>query len=247
MKRLQANRALLALVPLVVAGFVFLHAGVSSSGDGSFIPPADREAARCPADMSYIPAGVFLAGATGEQVELPDYQPDIVRDPRSRGEFRTADYCIERYEFPGLGHRPLADVTWVQARVACELRGRRLCTENEWAKACGGVLGWLYPYGDVFVSGLCHADVDEEGEYDRVVNSGVRDSCRSPWSTFNMEGNVSEWVEDRRADAPWDRWVLGGTLWPGVYGRGCQARHAHPAVAPVAGDDGFRCCLEPRR
>jgi hypothetical protein len=109
------------------------------------------------------------------------------------------------------------------------------------------VLGWLYPYGDIYVPGLCHADVDEEGQYDRVVNSGVRDSCRSPWSTFNMEGNVSEWVEDTRVGAPWDRWVLGGTLWPGVYGRGCQARHAHPAVAPVAGDDGFRCCLEPER
>jgi len=244
---LSANRVLLgALLPLVAA-LVFFYSGNSSGGDGTFITPSQREAALCPAEMSYVPAGTFLAGASGEQVELPDYQPDIVRDPRPRGEFETAAYCIDRYEFPGAGHRPLADVTWVQARVACELRGRRLCTENEWAKACGGVLGWLYPYGNIYVPGLCHADVDEEGEYDRVVESARRDTCRSPWRTFNMEGNVSEWVEDRRAGAPWDRWVLGGTLWPGVYGRGCQARHAHPAVAPVAGDDGFRCCLEPAR
>ncbi len=237
---------LVAVLP-VVAAAAFLAAGNSSGGDGAFITPAQREAALCPVDMSYIPAGAFLAGASGEQVELPDYEPDIVRDPRSRGQFLTASYCIDRYEFPGAGQRPLADVTWVQARVACELRGRRLCSENEWSKACGGVLGWLYPYGDKYVPGLCHADVDEEGEYDRVVNSARRDSCRSPWRTFDMEGNVSEWVEDSRAGAPWDRWVLGGTLWPGVYGRGCQARHAHPAVAPVAGDDGFRCCLEPKR
>jgi formylglycine-generating enzyme required for sulfatase activity len=247
MTLLGRPRASLPLLLLLLAGFVFLHAGSSSGGDGAFISSAQREAVLCPEDMAWIPGGAFLGGASGEQVELPDYQPDIVRDPRPRGEFRTDPYCIDRYEFPGAGHRPLADVTWVQARVACETRGRRLCSEDEWAKACGGVLGWLYPYGDIYVPGLCHADVDEEGQYDRVVNSGVRDSCRSPWSTFNMEGNVSEWVEDTRAGAPWDRWVLGGTLWPGVYGRGCQARHAHPAVAPVAGDDGFRCCLEPSR
>lgn len=241
------SRTLLVFSFVLLSALVFLSSGVSSGGDGSYLSMSAREAVLCPEDMSYVPAGAFLGGATGEQVELPDYQPDIVRDPRPRGEFRTESYCIDRYEFPGSGYRPLADVTWVQARVACELRGRRLCSENEWAKACGGVLGWLYPYGDVYVPGLCHADVDEEGQYDRVVDSGKRDSCRSPWSTFNMEGNVSEWVEERREGAPWDRWVLGGTLWPGVYGRGCQSRHAHPAVAPVAGDDGFRCCLAPRR
>tara|TARA_Y100001968_G_scaffold311740_1_gene334158 strand:- start:870 stop:1613 length:744 start_codon:yes stop_codon:yes gene_type:complete len=238
---------LLCLVLLVAVVLYLAPLAVSSGGDGRYISPAQRGAVLCPEDMSYVSAGTFLAGASAEQVELSDYQPDIVRDPRPRGQFETDEYCIERYEFPGKGFRPLADVTWVQARVACELRGRRLCTENEWTKACGGVLGWLYPYGDRYVLGLCHADVDEEGEYDRVVDSGWSDRCRSPWNTFDMEGNVSEWVEDRRAGAPWDRWVLGGTLWPGVYGRGCQARHAHPAVAPVAGDDGFRCCLDTRR
>ncbi|HCP44576.1 MAG TPA: hypothetical protein DIU15_00850 [Deltaproteobacteria bacterium] len=236
--------AILLKLTIVASLFVSVGAAVVPGAD-RFVGLEERSEALCPADMIYVPGGAFLSGATREQVGLPDYEPDIYREPRPRGTFETGSYCMDRYEFPGKGHRPLADVTWVQARVACEARGRRLCTENEWAKACGGVLGWLYPYGDVQVPGLCHADVQEEGQYDLVVNSGVRDSCRSPYGTYNMEGNVSEWVEGRRPDAPWDRWVLGGTLWPGVYGRGCQARHAHPAVAPVAGDDGFRCCIEP--
>lgn len=212
-------------------------------------PYVDREArtaARCAPDMALVPGGAFQAGATADQVGLPDYEPDIVRDPRPRGTFETDDFCIDHYEFPGEGRRPLADVTWVQARVACELVGKRLCTEDEWTLACGGPLGRLFPYGDLAVPGLCHADVQLEGQYDLVVPGGTTPTCRSPYGTWDQEGNVSEWVEGRRsADSP-DRWVLGGTMWPGVYGRGCQARHAHPQVAPVSGDDGFRCCSDPR-
>jgi formylglycine-generating enzyme required for sulfatase activity len=138
----------------------------------------------------------------------------------------------------------VADVSWVQARVACASRGKRLCTENEWTKSCGGVLGWNQPYGPIRVVGACHADVVEEGSYDRALPGGSKPHCRSPWGTFDQEGNVSEWVEDKRQEGHPDRWVLGGTMWPGVYGQGCQARHAHPEIAPVAGDDGFRCCVD---
>jgi len=217
-------------------------------GGGRFRGPAERSAALCPSDMVFVPGGAFLGGATGDEVGLPDYVPDIVREPRPEGTFATEPFCIDRTEWPGSdATRPVADVTWVQARVACELSGKRLCAEDEWAKACGGALGWLRPYGDRPVVGLCHADVQEEGQYDAVVPPGSVATCRGPYGTLDQEGNISEWVEDRRNDVSLDRWVLGGTMWPGVYGAGCQARHAHPEVAPVAGDDGFRCCREVNR
>lgn len=203
---------------------------------------ADRSEALCPPDMAWIPAGSFAAGALPETVGVAARDVDIVRDPRPPGVFETGDFCIDRYEWPGRGQRPVADVSWLQARVACESVGKRLCTENEWVKSCGGVLGWNQPYGPTRVVGLCHADVFEEGAYDRALAAGSKATCQSPWGTWDQEGNVSEWVEDARAPGSRDRWVLGGTMWPGVYGQGCQARHAHPEVAPVAGDDGFRCC-----
>ena len=235
--RTTAPTLLLAACALLLAAVGVEH---------PYVGRAARSAARCPADMVLVPGGAFEGGASAEQVGLPDYQPDIVRDPRPRGVFENEDYCIDRHEFPGAGRRPLADVTWVQARVTCELQGKRLCHEDEWVQACGGPLGRLFPYGDTAVPGLCHADVFEEGDYDLVVPAGSVPTCSSLYGTFDQEGNVSEWVEDRRAaDSP-DRWVLGGTMWPGVYGRGCQARHAHPQVAPVSGDDGFRCCADPR-
>jgi eukaryotic-like serine/threonine-protein kinase len=244
-ERLGSTPLMRVLLPfLLVAACLLLLAG--SALERPYVGVAARAAARCPSDMAYVPGGTFEAGATADEVGLPDYQPDIVRDPRPRGRFETAEYCIDRFEFPGEGRRPLADVTWVQARVSCELGGKRLCSEDEWVKACAGPLGTLFPYGDVQTPGLCHADVFEEGRYELVVPAGSVATCRSPYGTFDQEGNVSEWVEGRRAADSTDRWVLGGTMWAGVYGRGCQARHAHPQVAPVSGDDGFRCCVDPR-
>jgi eukaryotic-like serine/threonine-protein kinase len=227
-----ATLGLALSAPLLVAG-----SGASFAGRDA------RSAALCPSDMVWVPAGPFAAGATGEDVGLPSYEPDIPRDPRPRGAFETDHYCIDRYEWPGRGQRPLADVTWLQARAACEAVGKRLCSEDEWSKACGGVAGWLLPYGDLRVVGLCHADVQEEGSYDSVVPAGSTPTCRSPYGTLDQEGNLSEWVEEVAPDGV-HRYVLGGTMWPGVYGSGCQARHGHPEVAPVAGDDGFRCCRE---
>ena len=229
-----------SLRPLLLGGF----AVALIAAGGSFAGPDERAAALCPPDMVFVPGGAFEAGATGEEVGLPPVNPDIVRAPRPRGTFETEGVCIDQTEWPGVGRRPIADVTWVQARVACAAAGQRLCSENAWVKACGGVLGWLRPYGDQHVVGLCHADL-EEGRYDEVRPAGSVATCRSPYGTFDQEGNVSEWVEDRREAGHPDRWVLGGTMWPGVYGAGCQARHAHPQMAPVAGDDGFRCCREP--
>lgn len=230
---------LLAVPALVVVALL------STGGDQArFTGREARSAALCPEDMLWVPAGTFQAGATGEDVALSSYKPDIPRDPRPPGTFRTGDFCIDRYEWPGKGRRPLADVTWLQARVACEAVGKRLCSEDEWSKACGGALGWLMPYGDLKVVGLCHADLAEEGAYDRVIPVGSLATCRSPYGTLDQEGSLSEWVEDETTLGSLDRWCLGGTMWPGVYGRGCQARHAHPQVSPVSGDDGFRCCAE---
>ena len=232
-----------SFMPALLLFAVLLQA--PTAVERSFVGRSARAAARCPAEMVLVPGTAFQAGADAEAVGLPDYVPDIVREPRARGVFSTSEVCVDRAEFPGEGRTAVADVTWVQAKVACSLQGKRLCTEDEWTAACGGVLGWLFPYGDVQVPGLCHADVAEEGRYELVEPGGAKPACRSPWGTLDQEGNVSEWVEDRREAGSGDRWVLGGTMWPGVYGRGCQARHAHPQLAPVSGDDGFRCCRDP--
>lgn len=236
-------------------------AGVSTGGD--YLGPAAREAALCPTDMVLVPGGAFLAGASPEAIGIPDFVPDIPRDPRPRALRHAGPVCIDRTEWPGARGVAQANVTWLQARVTCEARGRRLCSEDEWTKACGGPLGWLRPYGDAHVPGLCHADVAGEGRYEEVAQSGTFSGCASVYGARDLEGNLSEWAEgeldppdpskvmqrDDDGEPPRRltdfRMSLGGTMWPGVYGSGCQARHGHPMVAPVSGDDGFRCCRDP--
>lgn len=104
-----------------------------------------------------------------------------------------------------------------------------------------------------------------EGLYERVRPAGTVETCASVYGVFDLEGSVSEWVEDPLSppdpalvqasdggegvdpgllDADF-RGVLGGTMWPGLYGFGCQARHGHPRVGPTSSDDGWRCCRAP--
>lgn len=221
------------------------------------VPPADAggwsepgptsPADPCPADMAFVPAGSFVSGATGEQVELSPDWPDREFQPRARHERRTGAYCIDLYEFPNvLGAKPRVYVGWAEAKQACESRGRRLCSEDEWTRACGGDAGWLYPYGDTHEPKRCNDTVDPVGDDSQMAGSGDFPDCVSPFGVYDMEGNVSEWVDAvHELDPDRARIVRGGTMWVAVYGHSCMSRHSHHQGGPTHGDDGFRCCAAP--
>ncbi len=205
-------------------------------------------ASSCPEDMVHVPAGAFISGATGEAIDFyPDW-PGIEHLPRPRQTRSTGEYCIDRLEYPNVaGEKPRAYVSWDEAKALCRDRGRRLCTEDEWSKACGGEQGWLFPYGDTYQTGLCNADVTEGvGEARWIRPAGDFPRCESPCGALDLEGNLSEWVDAVPADDDPDlRIVRGGTMWVGVYGRGCMARHRHHHTDASHEDDGFRCCADP--
>ena len=49
------------------------------------------------------------------------------------------DFYIDTYEYPNQrGALPTVDVTWGEAESLCAAQGKRLCTEQEWQKACTG-------------------------------------------------------------------------------------------------------------
>ncbi len=69
------------------------------------------------------------------------------------------DFCIDRFEAPNApGGLPLVMYTFVEAVDWCELRGKRLCFDDEWERVCGGPQGLTYPYGDDHEPGLCNDD-----------------------------------------------------------------------------------------
>ena len=199
----------------------------------------------CPQGMAAIPAGSFPMGAEREQIEAADW-PETWNLPRSPGERSTGSFCMDRHEYPNRsGEKPKVYVTWEAARDLCEAEGKRLCTEDEWTKACAGEHGRLFPYGELYEPGRCHDDA-EVGDESALEPAGSRSGCVSAFGVADLDGNTSEWVQDAHPNDPENlRTLRGGTMWLAIYGRGCMSRHAHDLNGPTHGDDSFRCCLTP--
>jgi formylglycine-generating enzyme required for sulfatase activity len=69
------------------------------------------------------------------------------------------DFCIDRFEAPNVeGELPLVMFTFVEAANWCGDRGKRLCFDDEWMRACEGLGGSTYPYGDTHQPGVCNDD-----------------------------------------------------------------------------------------
>ncbi len=203
------------------------------------------------------------------------------------GMVRVDTFCIDAYEAalvrsvdgsswspyfnPGVvavravsvkGAVPQGYVNQVQADGACLAAGKRLCTNEEWLRACRGPENHVYPYGDSLVVGRCndHRAVHPAVEYfgttdswifseignaclnqllDSLDPSGDNPDCVTADGAFDMMGNLHEWTAD-----------LAGTFRGGFYvdtvknGSGClYATTAHD-VYHWDYSTGFRCCAE---
>lgn len=198
------------------------------------VAPAGKS---CPKGMVLIETGAFMMGA-------PRNDPE-----RNFGDLQYASvdvggFCIDYYEAPnGRGRAPTAKVSFAAAERACKAKGKRLCSEPEWEKACKGPSGLRYPYGNQWDPAAC-ATEDDEGNDREVSKSGTFERCRSGFNVLDMSGNLAEWTS-----TPWPGGggyvVKGGSSdRPGYDGR-CAARKKKPgnATAEVLG---FRCCADPK-
>lgn len=156
---------------------------------------------------------------------------------------------------------PQSYLSQVLARRACENAGKRLCSQDEWLRACKGKAGLKYPYGGAYRQGACnvyrfvhpaavlhgspslgHRDprlnLVYEGESPLLRTTGESQACVSRWEderVFDMVGNLDEWVEE-------------GMFLGGFYARsttqGCEAKVTVHAPAYYDYSTGVRCCRD---
>jgi len=204
------------------------------------------------------------------------------------GMLRVAAFCVDRYEAslqlttgaewspywnPGTravralsraGAVPQGYINGRQAAAACAAAGKRLCTDQEWLRACRGPTSTTFPYGNTRMTGVCNDDrikhpaVEYFGTSDPSVYgmiqhpclnqldhsvdpSGQRTGCVTTEGALDMMGNLHEWTADPA-----------GTFRGGYYmdttrnGPGClYATTAHD-TSHWDYSTGFRCCANPQ-
>ncbi len=97
------------------------------------------------------------------------------------------------------GVLPSAHLSRYQAIRACQAQGKRLCSLGEYTQACGENEG-AFPYSNMFSPGQCNDPYAGAGQ---AEPTGTRQTCTTEngW-TYDMSGNVAEWVHELSDDYP---------------------------------------------
>jgi formylglycine-generating enzyme required for sulfatase activity len=173
-----------------------------------------------------------------------EYAPSECAGPREPRRF-----CIDRDEHVEPGQAlPAADVSWTDAKKACEAAGRRLCLETEWQFACEGEQLSPYPYGRVRDNTACNFEQPDLYMPDGSLRDlreppGKRPGCVSPFGVRDMTGNVDEWTSSTRKSGY--RSILKGGYWSVVRNR-CRPTTRIHFEGYSNYQQGFRCCTDVR-
>lgn len=210
--------------------------------------------------MVWIPAGELHAGSA------PDEVPRVAEAEMPGVDVPLAGFYIDVLPWPDEpGAIATTDVTREEAARLCESKGKRLCTELEWERACKGPDNARFEYGASYDARACGAGAPADSSARRPT--GERMACKSGFGVRDMHGEAWEWTDSR-----WSRGApaeLGGLLPDG--GRAAKGPGGGREVGVVRGGNdtagelatrcafarpmaagerspsvGFRCCAGPR-
>ena len=188
-------------------------------------PPAARSPIEARADERVtIAAGALLVGTrVGAPHRRPSVEADLVSVP-------VAAVDIDRLPFPNDPAQPVTlAATRREAERACEERGRRLCTELEWERACRGGGTDMFATGESLALRTC----------------ATPGACPSTTGALEMGIHHAEWTasdaEERLARLERTAVIRGAHASQPTHAHRCGAR----AVANPEGGGralAFRCC-----
>ncbi len=182
-----------------------------------------------------IPAGALIEGTPcGEQPRAPG-------EELSGESMALTAFDIDAYPYPNdPAQPPRTGVTRDEASKLCAARGRRLCTEVEWERACKGPKNFRYEYGNRFDPKVCPTGLGA------IASLGGSPECVSGFGVHAMHGYVWEWTA-----SDWKRGKdEGKVVERGGHGNQPYAHmrcsNARAAVASKGeASVGFRCCGGP--
>lgn len=187
----------------------------------------------CPAGMVLVPSGHFAMGSAASD-EFHNFADRALQNTD------VDAYCIDRFEFPNsAGALPVTNVTQPQAKALCSARGKRLCKEEEWERACKGPQNARFAYGNEFNAATCNVE-DGDGNARAVQGSGQLAECRSGYGVMDLSGNVGEWTESRMGS---EYVVKGGDAAHPDFASRCAHRSAMTATRRSS-LVGVRCCTD---
>jgi hypothetical protein len=238
--------------PLADAG-----ADVSSDAFEEAAPPGP-----CPVEMAFVAAGDFCVDRWEATIEVFDgtgWQP--------HSPYETLDLVSSAFRAQSSpAVVPQAYISGEQAFEACLQAGKRLCSVEEYRSACRGPADTTYPYGDSHQPGVCNegrvvhpllelygADAGPEiwdsvhmndpainQQADTVTLSGEKSGCTNSFGTFDMVGNLHEWIDD-----PAGTFLGGFYVDAEINGPGCTYTTTAHQFSYHDYSTGFRCCLTP--
>lgn len=155
---------------------------------------------------------------------------------------KLGGYYIDALPYPNeTGAIPTSNVSRDEAAQMCAAKGKRLCSELEWERACKGAANATYEYGDDYAQDKCGTGVAIEEAARRPTGDHI--ACKSDFGVREMHGGPWEWTSSN-----WGRGrkedlgvLRGGNALAGeLVGRCANALGRAPSTqSPTMG---FRCC-----
>jgi formylglycine-generating enzyme required for sulfatase activity len=193
------------------------------------------DCAGCPS-MVVIPAGEFTMGSPAAEQGAEAQHRVTIAAPFAVSKFEITfdewDACVNgggcRGYVPGdegwgRGNRPVMNISWEDAKAYVEWLGRktgrayRLLSEAEWEYAARAGTTTMYFHGETIAPTAANYDGSTDGsgpsDVNRQITLPVGSFAANAFGLYDMNGNVSEWVEDCWHDDYSDRHPTDGSPW----------------------------------